>query len=123
MEPLLDLRRHLLHLGMESFQSNDFLLGNPKSALEESIGRLWLRSAKLANDAGHKQSAWACIVKAKEFRLVEAGIEEANHSWSRVRLFAFIEQEPGIKADVKEANHSWPRVKLFVFIEQEPGIS
>ncbi|XP_025077039.1 serine/threonine-protein kinase ATR-like isoform X1 [Pomacea canaliculata] len=72
-EPILTLRRTLLCLDQN----------NPDIAVDKTIGRWWLWSAKVARKAGYLQTAYGCLLQASAFDMPEFFVEKAKWLWEK----------------------------------------
>ncbi|XP_013417435.1 serine/threonine-protein kinase ATR-like isoform X2 [Lingula anatina] len=72
-EPLLTLQRVILRLVNQEQDVN----------VDRDIGRLWLRSAKVARKAGHLQTAYGTLLNASAFNLPEFCVEKAKWLWHK----------------------------------------
>ncbi|XP_042558922.1 serine/threonine-protein kinase ATR [Clupea harengus] len=69
-EPILALRRALLHLSQES-------------SSEEQVGECWLKSTRVARRAGNHQTAFNALLNAENSHLSELFVEKAKWLWSK----------------------------------------
>ncbi|KAG6454519.1 hypothetical protein O3G_MSEX008741 [Manduca sexta] len=80
VEPLLRLRRILLHQTQELLKPTHEITAN---GLKTCIGDLWLQSAKQARKAGIFHQAYMYILNAEEYHPEELFIEKAKMYWAR----------------------------------------
>lgn len=72
-EPVLTLRRILFTLAQQ----------NTGQEVEQDIGHWWLWSARIAQRAGHLQTAFSCLLQASDYNLPEVFLERAEWLWTK----------------------------------------
>ena len=77
---LLRARRGCLEMARDRVRPHSEELAD---RLNFEVGELWLRSARLAREAGMYQEAYSFLLQTKHFKNMETFIESARLSWDR----------------------------------------
>ncbi|CAH0579320.1 unnamed protein product [Chrysodeixis includens] len=80
IEPILRLRRTLLHESQQKLKQTHPLTAN---RLKSCVGDLWLQSAKHARKAGTFEQSYMYILDAEEYQPEELFIEKSKMYWAR----------------------------------------
>ncbi|XP_060075850.1 serine/threonine-protein kinase ATR-like, partial [Ylistrum balloti] len=72
-EPVLTLRRILFTLAQQTTGQE----------VDQDIGHWWLWSARIAQRAGHLQTAFSCLLQASDYNLPEVFLERAEWLWTK----------------------------------------
>ena len=78
--PVLRLRRVCLEIARDRVMPFNEELG---SRFDFEVGELWLRSARLAREAGMYQEAYSFLLETNRFNNMETFLESARLSWDR----------------------------------------
>ena len=78
--PLLRVRRGCLEMARDRVRPHSEELAD---RLNFEVGELWLRSARLAREAGMYQEAYSFLLQTKKFKNMETFLESARLSWDR----------------------------------------